>query len=768
MRIAFSGGGPAGLYAALLLKQRHPQACIEVFEKNAEDTVLGSGLIFPEGLLGQLYEADEVSAASIAQALMEWNAIDVDKNGTRMRSGGHALSGMARQDLVNILKRRCTELGVLLYYGEPFRCDDSCANEFDLIVAADGVHSALRESYAHVFKPKIQNGICQYLWLSIAYISPALLLNFQATPHGWFHAHSYPYSAKDAAFIVEAPAENWASAGLLSAQADDLRRWVDVTFAAVLQGRVLRFQPHTHRLLQPFKQVQCESWVAQQGKYRVVLMGDAAHTTHFSIGSGTRLAMEDAMALAQCLNAVPQSDSQWSLALNTYAQQRMLAVRKLQNAARNSQAWFESVALREKLPMPTFAYSAITRSQRMSHEDLRRRDPYFIEAVEQALTGGSSVCVSDTSRRSHPTPPMLLPFQLRDVRLKNRIVVSPMAQYQAHDGLVGDYHLMHLGARALGGAGLVMTEMTSVSPQGRITPSCAGIWRDDQAQAWRRIVDAVHQHSDARIGIQLGHAGPKGAVPVPWADTVKLNESDAWPLISASAMAFDQGKSALPRAMNRQDRDAVTEEFRRAAYRAAEAGFDWLELHCAHGYLLSAFISPLTNRRTDEYGGDLQGRLRYPLEVFAAVRSVWPKSKPISVRISAHDWVPGGTTPDDAVAIAKAFKMAGADMMDCSSGQVSPLQQPFYGRLYQTPLSDQIRHAAQMPTIAVGAISDADQVNGILAAGRADLCAIGRPHLAHPAWTLEQAARMGYDLVAWPPSYRSGQAWAQHYFQANR
>jgi anthraniloyl-CoA monooxygenase len=768
MRIAFSGGGPAGLYAALLLKQRHPQACIEVFEKNPERTVLGSGLILPEGLLDQLYEADAVSAASIAQALITWNTIDVDRNGSRMQSGGHTLSGMARQDLVDILKRRCTDLGVLLQYDETFRGDDARANDYDLIVAADGVHSSLRESYSNVFKPKIQEGLCHFLWLSTSHISPALLLNFQTTPHGWFHAHSYPYSAKDSAFIVEAPAENWASAGLLSAQADDLKRWVESTFAAVLQGRALHFQPHTHRLLQPFKQVQCDSWVVQNGKYRLVLMGDAAHTTHFSIGSGTRLALEDAIALAQCLNVVPQSDAQWSLALHTYAQQRMLAVRKLQNAARNSQAWFESVALRENLPMSTFAYSAITRSQRMSHEDLRRRDPDFIEAVEQVLTGGAPVCVSDTSRRSHPTPPMLLPFQLRDVRLKNRIVVSPMAQYQAHDGLVGDYHLMHLGARALGGAGLVMTEMTSVSPQGRITPSCAGIWRDDQAQAWRRIVDAVHQHSDACIGIQLGHAGPKGSVPVPWADTVKLHEWDAWPLISASEMAFEPGKSALPRAMNRQDMDAVIEEFKCATHCAAEAGFDWLELHCAHGYLLSAFISPLTNHRTDEYGGNLQGRLRYPLEVFSAVRSAWPGNKPISVRISAHDWVPGGTTPDDAVAIAKAFKMAGADMMDCSSGQVSPLQQPVYGRLYQTPLSDQIRHAASISTIAVGAISDADQVNGILAAGRADLCAIGRPHLAHPAWTLDQAARMGYDRVAWPPSYRSGQAWAQHYFQANR
>ncbi len=769
MHIVCSGGGPAGLYAALLLKQQHPNDCIEVFEQKPPNGSLGAGLILPEGLRDTLRVADAPTAEAIEQALIGWDTIAIQRGTHHIRSGGHRLSGIARQQLIEIFTHHCHQLGVILHMGQS--AENSHTQQCDLMIAAEGVHSPLRQQYAAVFQPRIQESQCLYLWLITSHVEKALTLSFQNTPDGWFHAHVYPYADGLSSFIIEAPTQNWQQAGLLQADANRLLAWGEATFADLLQGRALRIQPGASKLIQPFKHVQCESWVAQHGRYPIVLMGDAAHTTHFSIGSGTRLALEDAIALAHCLKTKPSSKEGWMEALGQYEQQRRVAVRKLQNAARNSQEWFENVALRAHLTLPTFAYSAVTRSQRMSHEDLRRRDPAFIHEVESAFAA-PSVQPMQAAAYADKCLPLFTPYRVRDVILKNRIVVSPMAQYQAKNGMVGDYHLMHLGARALGGAALVMTEMTSVSPQGRITPACAGIWNEAQMQAWARITQAVHEHSDARIGIQLGHAGPKGSTPVPWHESPQpqlgASEHDdtyPWPLISASALPYDKGHSAVPRAMTRQDMDQVLEQFKGATRHAAQAGFDWLELHCAHGYLLSAFISPLTNRRTDEYGGDLTARLRYPLEVFTAIRSEWLAHLPISVRISACDWVLGGTTPEDAVEIAKAFKAVGADMIDCSSGQVSPLQQPIYGRMYQTPFSDRIRQAAQIPTIAVGAITDADQVNGILAAGRADLCAIGRPHLAHPAWTLEQAVRMGSQQVAWPHSYASGQAWAERYFQ---
>ncbi len=363
---------------------------------------------------------------------------------------------------------------------------------------------------------------------------------------------------------------------------------------------------------------------------------------------------------------------------------------------------------------------------------------------------------------------MFTPFTVRSITLKNRVIVSPMAQYSAIDGTVGDYHLVHLGARAMGGAALVMAEMTCVSADARITKGCPGLYTEAQGDAWARIVDWVHTHSDAHIGMQLGHAGAKGATHLGWEGIDQPLDSGGWPLISASAQQYLPGVSDWSRAMTRADMDRVLHDFVACTRRAAAAGFDWLELHCAHGYLLSSFISPLTNHREDAYGGALENRLRYPLEVFAAVRAAWPAQLPMSVRLSTHDWVEGGITPADAVEIARAFKAAGADMIDCSSGQVSKDEKPIYGRMYQTPFADRIRNEAGIATIAVGAISEADHVNSIIAAGRADLCAVARPHLANPAWTLTEAARIGYQQMSWPAPYRSAKPQLEAIFQRER
>ena len=506
-----------------------------------------------------------------------------------------------------------------------------------------------------------------------------------------------------------------------------------------------------------FPRVVCGTWVHDNGHAPVVLMGDAAHTAHFSIGSGTKLALEDSIELARSIGKHP---GDLAAALQHYEDVRSIEVLKIQNAARNSTEWFEHVDRYVNLPPEQFAYSLLTRSQRISHENLRLRDKSYVETYEDWIAEQSGLPARAPATAGadwkHSTPPMLTPFTLRGVTLKNRIVVSPMAQYSATDGVAGDFHLVHLGARALGGAAMVVVEMTCPSADARITPGCPGLWNAQQRDAFKRIVDFVHANSDAKIAMQLGHAGAKGSTRVPWEGEDQPLESGNWELISASPQQYLDRISDWSRAMTRADMDRVRDDFVRSARYAAEAGFDWLELHCAHGYLLSSFISPLTNQRTDEYGGTLANRLRYPLEVFHAMRAVWPKALPISIRISAHDWVEGGITPDDAVEIARTFKAAGADLIDCSSGQVSKKQQPVYGRMYQTPFADRVRNEAGIPTMAVGAISEADHVNSIIAAGRADLCAVARPHLANPAWTLLEAARIGVTEVAWPKQYRAG------------
>ncbi len=776
MKIVCLGGGPAGLYFGLLMKKQDPSREVVVVERNRPYDTFGWGVVFSDQTLGRLQQADPESASQILQAFNHWDDIEVNIRGARVRSGGHGFCGIGRKRLLNILQARCEAVGVELRFEQDTSDEDHA--DADLIIASDGLNSRIRQKYAATYRPDIDLRLCRFVWLGTTRLFEAFTFDFQETPHGWFQAHAYRFDEHTSTFIVEAPEPVWRAAGLEAMDKEEGIAWCERLFADVLQGhRLMSNASHLRGSAQwiRFPRVVCRQWVHHNGRAPVVLMGDAAHTAHFSIGSGTKLALEDAIELAQRIAEHPTDLEQ---ALGVYEATRSVEVLRIQNAARNSTEWFENVERYAHLPPEQFAYTLLTRSQRISHENLRERDRAYLEGFERWWERRSREALdADTAPSAgagRPTPPMLTPYRARGCTLKNRIVVSPMAQYMAHDGLVGDWHLMHLGSRAVGGAGLVMAEMTCTSADARITPGCPGLWNDAQGAAWKRIVDFVHAHSDARIGIQLGHAGPKGSTNVPWEgagmDTPLAPDhaQGNWPLLAASAQAYVDGVNAVPRAMTPQDMQRVCDDFVKAARRAAACGFDWLELHCAHGYLLSSFISPLTNHRADDWGGSLSNRLRYPLEVFAAVRAAWPQERPISVRISAHDWVEGGITPDDAVEIARAFKVAGADLIDCSSGQVSAEQKPVYGRMYQTPFADRVRNEAGIATIAVGAITDADQVNGIIAAGRADLCALARPHLANPAWTLQEAARWGQQSIEWPMPYLSGKQQMERLFEREK
>ncbi|MRD45865.1 bifunctional salicylyl-CoA 5-hydroxylase/oxidoreductase [Caenimonas koreensis DSM 17982] len=752
MKIVCMGGGPAGLYFALLMKKQNPLHDITVVERNKPYDTFGWGVVFSDQTLGNLQAADPQTASDILGAFNHWDDIEVNIRGHKMVSGGHGFCGIGRKRLLNILQKRCEELGVKLVFETVVEGDEQYPDA-DLIIASDGLNSRVRAKYAATYQPDIDLRQCRFVWLGTHKKFDAFTFAFEETPHGWFQAHAYQYDGETSTFIVEAPEKVWLKAGIDKMEKEESIAYCEKLFAKYLDGNPLMSNAaHLRGSAQwiRFPRVVCKTWVHHNGRAPVVLMGDAAHTAHFSVGSGTKLALEDAIELERCIRRSPDDLKQ---ALQDYEAVRSIEVLKIQNSARNSTEWFENVDRYVSLPPEQFAYSLLTRSQRISHENLRLRDKDYVDQYESWL-GERSGFVRAPAQR--PAPPMFTPFTLRGVTLKNRVVVSPMAQYSAVDGLVGDYHLVHLGSRAMGGASMVFAEMTCPSPDARITPGCPGLWSEAQRDAWKRIVQFVHSTTDAKIAMQLGHAGAKGSTRAPWDGEDQPLASGNWPLLSASPQQYIDGVSDISRAMTRSDMDRVRDEFVASTRLAAEAGFDWLELHCAHGYLFSSFISPLTNQRTDEYGGSLENRLRYPIEVFKAMRAAWPADLPMSVRISAHDWVEGGITPDDAVEIARAFKAAGADMIDCSSGQVSPKQKPVYGRMYQTPFADRVRNEARIPTMAVGAISEADHVNSIIAAGRADLCAIARPHLANPSWALNEAAKIAYPDVHWPKQYLSG------------
>src|SRR3954470_6558586 len=729
MRTAIVGGGPSGLYLSILLKKLDPSHEVTVYERNAPDDTFGFGVVFSDETLTSFEAADRETYDEITRRFARWAEIDVHYRGEVLTSGGHGFSALARVDLLGVLQRRAAGLDVDLR----FRTEVDGAgleDEFDLVVAADGVNSTLRRRHADAFGPSLDRRKAKYAWFGTDLVFDAFKFFIKETEHGVVQVHGYPYSDAMSTFIVETTPRAWRGLGLDRASEEESLAICEDLFADVLDG---------HRLV-PNRSVWIDFVTVRNASWRhrnVVLLGDAAHTAHFSIGSGTKLAMEDAIGLAW---AVKENPGDVEAALAAYESERKPIVESTQRAAQGSLEWFEGIERYMGQEPWIFAFNLLTRSRRITYTELKLRDPGFVADVDAAFDG---------------RPPMFTPFRLRGVELANRVVVSPMDMYSSLDGTPGDFHLVHLGARGLGGAGLVMTEMICVSPEARITPGCGGLYRDEHVGAWARIVDFVHAHGAARIGAQLGHSGRKGSTKLMWEAEDQPLDDGNWPLLAPSPLPYLPGLSQVPREVDRADMDAVRDQFVAAARGAAGAGFDLLEIHMAHGYLLSSFLSPLTNRRTDAYGGDLASRVRFPLEVFEACRAAWPAARPMSVRISATDWVPGGFDADQAVAFARLLKHAGCDAIDVSTGQVWPEQRPAYGRSYQTPFADRIRHEAGIPTIAVGAISSYDDVNTIVLAGRADLCAVARPHLYDPHWTLHAAADQEFD-VEWVPQYRSG------------
>ena len=764
MKVAVIGGGPAGLYTALLLRKADPSHEIAVFERNRADDTFGWGVVFSDQTLENFRAADEHTFRAITDNFAHWDDIDVFVHDRRITSGGHGFSGIARKKLLQILQERSASLGVDIRFCTDIR-DDADLDSFgfgdaDLVVAADGINSSIRKKYARHFEPDLDERTARFVWMGTTYPFDAFTFYFVENEHGVFQAHCYRFDDRTSTFIVECDEASWRAAGFESLDVSQTIAACEDMFGKWLDGHHLMSNA-AHRSASPwttFTRVRNAKWFHE----KVVLIGDAAHTAHFSIGSGTKLAMEDAIALVGALG----SGKDLATSLQAYQNDRSTEALRLQNAARNSMEWFEHVKRYIHLEPEQFAYSLLTRSQRVSHENLRLRDATYVTGMERWLASRASLegvepepprspMVRPGGKDDEIPPPMFTPFKLRGMTLHNRVIVSPMDMYSARDGTPNDFHLVHLGARALGGAALVMTEMVCVSPEARITLGCTGLYTDEHLEAWRRIVSFVHEWTDARICLQLGHSGRKGATKLPWEGTDIPLDDPHWERIGPSPVTYGPTLPP-PREMTRADMDQVRDDFVRCVELAVEAGFDMLELHCAHGYLLSSFLTPVSNRRTDEYGGSVENRLRFPLEIFAAMRETWPQERPISIRVSATDWVEDGITADESVEIGKAFVAAGADVIHVSTGQTVSDAKPVFGRLFQTPYSDRIRNEGRVPTIAVGNITEFDQVNSIIAAGRADLVSIGRPHLSDPHWTLHAAAQQGYAGARWPVQYYQG------------
>jgi anthraniloyl-CoA monooxygenase len=752
VRIAVVGGGPGGLYFAALAKQLAPGSDITVWERNAADDTFGFGVVFSDETLGGIEHADPAVYRAIEREFARWDDIDVHVKGQVITSGGHGFAALSRRRLLQILQQRCAELGVTLRFRAEAPDPRELSAGHDLVVAADGANSAIRAAFGGAFRPDLDVRRCRYMWLGTDLVFDAFTFYIEQTPHGVMQIHGYPYDATGSTFIVEMHDSVWrkgfagiAAADLPPGRSDEASiARIRELFAGVLDGHAVH--ANNSRWIS-FATLRCQSW--RQGN--VILLGDAAHTAHFSIGSGTKLAMEDALALAACLHEQPGLGA----ALEAYEAERKPVVASTQRAAQASLEWFENLGQYTGQEPEQFAFNIMTRSRRVTHGNLRLRDPEFAARIDAWFAGHEK---KRGMGNGDVVPPMFQPLRLRGLELKNRVVVSAMDMYSSAGGTPSDFHLVHLGGKALGGAGLVMTEMVCVSPSGRITPGCAGMYAPAHEAAWRRITGFVHGRSTAKIGLQLGHSGRKGSTRLMWEGIDEPLPDGNWEVCGPSPVPYLPGISQVPRELTTSDMAEIKNQFLNATQAADRSGFDLIELHCAHGYLLSSFISPVTNQRADGYGGPLEGRLRYPLEVFAAMRQVWPAAKPMMVRISATDWCQGGITGEEAVEIARAFQAAGADAIDVSTGQVTPDEAPAFGRSYQTPFADAIRNRLGIATIAVGVISSWDDVNSIILAGRADLCALGRAHLYDPNWTLHAAAEQGYDgpAAAWPQQWRAG------------
>lgn len=756
MNIEIIGGGPAGLYFAVLMKKHDPSHRIRIYEQNRPDDTFGFGVVFSAETLGHFRDYDDVSYDRIRETFAYWDDIETFYKGEKIVSGGHGFCGMSRKDLLLLLQARCAELGVEMEFQREIRSLDDLAPDADLIIAANGINSWVREQYADHFRPSYDWRPNKFVWLGSTKPLRAFTFDFRENDAGIWNVHAYQYNSEMSTWIVETTEEAWRKAGLENATEEETVAYVSDLYADFLDGHPII----TNRSIwRNFPMIRCETWV----KDNLVIMGDCAHTAHFSIGSGTKLAMEDAIALFECC----REETDARKALQVYDAGRRDEVERLQHAADVSLSWFEHVDRYWHMDPVQFTFSLMSRSKAITYDNLRMRDPAFVAQVDKAFCDDVAEKFDAPELKKKPVPPMFTPFEIGNMRLANRVVVSPMCQYSSTDGDPNDWHFTHYTSRAMGGAGLVFTEMTCISPEARITPACAGIWTDAQAEKWAEIVDFVHARTDSKIAMQISHAGRKSATKVPWEGIDQPLDEGDWPIMSASPLPYLKN-SQVPKEMDRADMDAVKADFVAAFERAARAGFDMAELHCAHGYLLATFLSPVTNRRTDEYGGSIENRLRYPLEVFDACRAAWPKDRPMSVRISAMDWIEGGTTGDDAVVFARAFKDHGCDVINVSTGQTDPAEKPVYGRMFQAPFSEQIRIEVGIPTIVAGNIFDWDQVNTIVGSGRSDLVALARAHLYNPYFTKQAAAYYGVDLVPWQDQYGSAKFAAFREFERGR
>ena len=751
MRIACLGGGPSGLYFAISMKLRSPSAEVVVIERNKANDTFGWGVVLSDETLSNLAQNDPISAKAIGENFAYWDDIALHYRGETHVSSGHGFCGIGRKKLLVLLQDRARELGVEMRFETEVGSAEDYRREFDVVVASDGLNSRTRARYAKIFQPETDQRLCQFVWLGTRQkFSDAFTFIFEETEHGWVWAHAYQFDDDTATFIIECSQDTFDKFGFGEMSQQDSIKICEDIFKNHLQGHSLMTNA-THirgSAWLRFPRVLCKKWYHEN----IVLLGDASATAHFSIGSGTKLALESAVALAEHIH----SEDNLQNAFERYQEDRLLEVLRLQSAARNSLEWFEQVERYLALDPVQLNYSMLTRSQRISHENLRERDPEWLQSAERWFMNKAGMPKDIPVQR-----PMFAPFKLRDMELKNRIVVSPMAQYMAQDGIPNDWHLSHYGERAKGGAALVYTEMTCVSAVGRITPGCPGLYSPKHEKGWKKLTNFVHDFTEAKICCQIGHSGRKGSTNIGWEGMDKPLASGNWDVVSASAIPWSQD-NATPREITKTEMDEVRDQFVASAQMADRAGFDMIELHAAHGYLISSFISPVSNTRRDAYGGSLEKRMSYPLEVFSAMRAAWPKAKPMSVRISANDWVgDAGVTPQEAVDIARLFADAGADLIDVSAGQTTTDANPVYGRMFQTPFSDRIRNDAGLKTMAVGNIYEADHANSILMAGRADLIAVGRPHLNDPYWTLHEGTKVGDRQAVWPRPYEAGrdQAW---------
>lgn len=752
MKIEVIGGGPAGLYFSLLMKRCDPRHEITVYEQNRPDDTFGFGVVFSAETLGHFRDYDAPTYDRIRSSFAYWDDIDIFVKGRKITSGGHGFCGMSRKELLLVLQDRCRELGVETVFQREIRSLDDIADA-DLVLASNGINSWVRDAFADHFRPSVDWRSNKFVWLGSTRPLPAFTFDFRADDAGIWNLHAYQYDAEMSTWIVETTDEAWRRAGLAIASEEDTVAYVSALYRDLLDGHPVV----TNRSLwRSFPMIRCETWVRDN----LVLLGDAAHTAHFSIGSGTKLAMEDAIALYEEFRVHDTVAG----ALAAYDRERRDDVGRLQYASEVSLSWFEHVDRYWRMEPWQFAFSLMSRSKAVTYDNLRIRDPSFVSEVDR----GFAVAAGVDEPGEAPPPPMFTPVSIGELSLANRVAVAPMCQYCAEDGMPGDWHFVHLASRAMGGAGLICTEMACIAPEARITPGCAGMWSDGHEAGWKRIVDFVHEYTDAAICLQIGHAGRKGATRRAWEGIDQpLDDPDAWEIVAPSPLPY-LPHSRPPRQMTRADMARVREDFVSAFARAARAGFDMAELHCAHGYLLGGFLSPVTNTRTDSYGGSPEKRLRYPLEVLDAVRQVWPADRPLSVRISAHDWVPGGNQGSDAVAIARAFAEHGVDLVNVSTGQTASEESPVYGRMFQTPFSEQVRIEAGVPTLVAGNIFTWDQVNTIVAAGRADLVALARTHLYNPYFTRQAAAHYGCESGVWPKQYLSAKFAAYRQFERER